>query len=50
MALQILLEDQYKRKNQENFDKKMATHLQKGSDVPESIDVGELPVERGSVA
>ena len=34
VPLQLLLEDKRKRKKQEDFDKKMAARLQKGSDVP----------------
>ena len=50
VPLQLLLEDQRKRKKQEDFDQKMAARLQKGSDVPESIDVAELTVGHCSVA
>ena len=41
VPLQILLEDQGKRKKQEDFDKKMAARLQKGSDVPGSVHAAE---------
>ena len=50
VPLQLLLEDQRKRKKQEDFEKKRAAHLQKGSDVPESVDVAELTVGHCSVA
>ena len=50
VPLQLLLEDKRKRKKQEDFDKKMAARLQKGSDVPESVDVAELTVGHCSVA
>jgi hypothetical protein len=50
VPLQLLLEDQRKRKKQEDFDKKMAARLQKGSDVPKSIDVAELTVGHCSIA
>ena len=45
MPFQLLLEDQRKRKKQENFDKKRAAYLEKGSDVPGSIHAAELTVE-----
>ena len=44
------MEDQGKRKKQEDFDKKMAARLRKGSDVPESVDVVELTVGHCSIA
>ena len=50
VPLQLLLEDQRKRKKQEDFDKKMAARLQKGSHVSESGDLAELTVGHGSVA
>ena len=37
VPLQLLLEDQRKRKKQEDFDKKRAARLEKGSDVPGSV-------------
>ena len=45
VPLQLLVEDQRKRKMQEDFDKKRATRLQKGSDVPGSVHAAELTVE-----
>ena len=45
VPLQLLLEDQHKRKKQEDFDKKRATRLEKGSDVPGSVHASELTVE-----
>ena len=48
--LQLLLEDQRKRKKQEDFDKKMVACLQKGFDVPESVDFLGLTVGHCSVA
>ena len=50
MPLQLLLEDQRKRKKQEYYDKKMAARLQKGSHVSESGDLAELTVGHGSGA
>ena len=45
VPLQLLLEDQRKRKKQEDFDKKRAARLEKGSDVPRSVRAAELTVE-----
>lgn len=45
VPLQLLLEDQRKRKKQEDFDKKRAARLEKGSDVPRSVHAAELTVE-----
>ena len=45
VPLQLLLEDQHKRKKQEDFDKKRAARLEKGSDVPGSVHAAELTVE-----
>ena len=45
MTLQLLLEDQRKRKKQEDFDKKRAARLEKGSDVPRSVRAAELTIE-----
>ena len=45
VPLQLLLEDQRKRKKQEDFDKKRAARLEKGSDVPGSVHAAELTVE-----
>ena len=44
------MEDQHKRKKQEDLHKERAARLQKGSDVPESVDVAELMVGHCSVA
>ena len=45
VPLQLLLEDKRKRKKQEDFEKKRAARLQKGSDVPGSVHAAELTVE-----
>ena len=45
VPLRLLLEDQHKRKKQEDFDKKRAARLQKCSDVPGSVHAAELTVE-----
>ena len=45
VPLQLLLEDQRKRKKQEDFEKNRAARLQKGSDVPGYVHVAELMVE-----
>ena len=42
VPLQLLPEDQRKRKKQEDFDKKRVARLEKGSDVPGSIHAAEL--------
>ena len=42
---QLLLEDQCKRKKQEDFDKKRAARLEKGYDVPGSVHAAEHTVE-----
>ena len=43
--LHLLLEDQRKRKKQEDFDKKRVARLEKGSDVHGSVHAAELTVE-----
>ena len=45
VPLQLLLEDQHNRKKQEDFEKKRAARLEKGSDVPGSVHAAELTVE-----
>ena len=45
VPLQLLLEDQRKRKKQEDFDKKRAARLEKGYDVPGSVHAAEHTVE-----
>ena len=45
VPLQLLLEDQHKRKKQEDFDKKRVARLEKGSDVPRSVHAAELTIE-----
>ena len=49
VPLQLLLEDERKRKKQEDFDKKMAARLQKGSDVLETVNVVEITIGHCSV-
>ena len=45
VPLQLLLEDKCKWKKREDFDKKRAAFLEKGSDVPGSVHAAELTVE-----